>query len=138
MAGAGARRSHGPSRREVVGDARFPAAAADLERVLLGETVSLEQMLAQPSGEERGNRPLRAESRREGRVIGIYASIPMCTAEVNEEACAARVDAVVAPSQRAAAVLVGSGLAASCDGRRRRAPVRLARKSARMPIDAIR
>ena len=59
---------------EVVGDARFRQLRPILERVLLGETVSLEQMLAQPSGEERWESVHYAPNRdAEGRVIGIYA-----------------------------------------------------------------
>ena len=59
---------------EVVGDARFRQLQPILERVLQGEIVSLEQMLAQPSGEERWESVHYAPNRdAEGRVIGIYA-----------------------------------------------------------------
>ena len=59
---------------EVVGEERFRQMQPLLERVLDGEVVSVEQMLAQPSGEERWESVHYAPNRdAEGRVIGIYA-----------------------------------------------------------------
>ena len=59
---------------EVVGEERFRQMQPLLERVLDGEIVSVEQMLAQPSGEERWESVHYAPNRdAEGRVIGIYA-----------------------------------------------------------------
>ena len=59
---------------EVVGEARFRQLQPMLERVLAGETVSIEQMLAQPSGEERWESIHYAPNRdADGSVIGIYA-----------------------------------------------------------------
>ena len=59
---------------EVVGAGRFAQMLPLLERVLGGETVSVEQLLAQPSGEERWESVHYAPNRdAEDRVIGIYA-----------------------------------------------------------------
>ena len=59
---------------DVVGDERFAQMRPLLERVLQGETVSVEQLLAQPVGEERWESVHYAPNRdSEGRVIGIYA-----------------------------------------------------------------
>ena len=59
---------------EVVGEERFRQMQPMLERVLGGETVSVEQLLAQPSGEERWESVHYAPNRdAEDRVIGIYA-----------------------------------------------------------------
>ena len=59
---------------DVVGGERFAQMRPLLERVLQGETVSVEQLLAQPVGEERWESVHYAPNRdSEGRVIGIYA-----------------------------------------------------------------
>ncbi len=59
---------------DVVGGERFAQMRPLLERVLQGETVSVEQLLAQPVGEERWESVHYAPNRdAEGRVIGIYA-----------------------------------------------------------------
>jgi diguanylate cyclase (GGDEF)-like protein/PAS domain S-box-containing protein len=59
---------------EVVGEERFSQMQPMLERVLNGEVVSVEQMLKQPSGEERWEAVHYAPNRdAEGKVIGIYA-----------------------------------------------------------------
>jgi len=59
---------------DVVGGERFAQMRPLLERVLQGETVSVEQLLAQPVGDERWESVHYAPNRdAEGRVIGIYA-----------------------------------------------------------------
>jgi diguanylate cyclase (GGDEF)-like protein/PAS domain S-box-containing protein len=59
---------------DVVGEARFRQMQPMLERVLRGEVVSVEQMMVQPSGEERWESVHYAPNRdAEGQVIGIYA-----------------------------------------------------------------
>jgi diguanylate cyclase (GGDEF)-like protein/PAS domain S-box-containing protein len=59
---------------DVVGGERFAQMRPLLERVLLGETVSVEQLLAQPAGDERWESVHYAPNRdAEGVVIGIYA-----------------------------------------------------------------
>jgi diguanylate cyclase (GGDEF)-like protein/PAS domain S-box-containing protein len=59
---------------EVVGDARGKQLQPLLTRVLAGETVSTEQMLIQPNGEQRWESIHFAPNRdAEGNVIGIYA-----------------------------------------------------------------
>jgi diguanylate cyclase (GGDEF)-like protein/PAS domain S-box-containing protein len=59
---------------DVVGEERFRQMQPMLERVLHGEVVSVEQVLAQPSGEERWESVHYAPNRdAEDRVIGIYA-----------------------------------------------------------------
>ncbi len=59
---------------DVVGEERFRQMQPMLERVLHGEVVSVEQMLTQPSGEERWESVHYAPNRdAEDRVIGIYA-----------------------------------------------------------------
>ena len=59
---------------DVVGEERFAQMRPLLERVLLGETVSVEQLLAQPTGDERWESVHYAPNRdAEGVVIGIYA-----------------------------------------------------------------
>ena len=59
---------------DVVGEERFRQMQPMLDRVLAGEVVSVEQMLAQPSGEERWESIHYAPNRDAvGSVIGIYA-----------------------------------------------------------------
>jgi len=59
---------------DVVGDERFAQMRPLLERVLQGETVSVEQLLTQPVGDQRWESVHYAPNRdAEGRVIGIYA-----------------------------------------------------------------
>jgi len=59
---------------DVVGEQRFAQMRPLLERVLQGETVSVEQLMAQPAGEERWESVHYAPNRdAEGRVVGIYA-----------------------------------------------------------------
>jgi diguanylate cyclase (GGDEF)-like protein/PAS domain S-box-containing protein len=59
---------------EVLGDARSRQVQPLLTRVLAGETISTEQMLAQPNGEQRWESIHYAPNRdAEGNVIGIYA-----------------------------------------------------------------
>jgi diguanylate cyclase (GGDEF)-like protein/PAS domain S-box-containing protein len=59
---------------EVVGEKRFRQLLPVLERVLRGEVVSVEQMLAQPSGEKRWESIHYAPNHdAQGRVVGIYA-----------------------------------------------------------------
>ncbi|MDQ6917431.1 MAG: PAS domain-containing protein, partial [Pseudomonadota bacterium] len=59
---------------EVVGDARARQVQPLLTRVLAGETISTEQLLAQPNGEQRWESIHFAPNRdAEGNVIGIYA-----------------------------------------------------------------
>ncbi len=59
---------------EVLGEARFRLVRPMLERVLQGDTISTEQMLAQPVGEPRWESVHYAPNRDgDGNVIGIYA-----------------------------------------------------------------
>ncbi len=59
---------------DVVGEERYRQMKPMLDRVLAGEVVSVEQMLAQPSGEERWEAIHYAPNRdAAGEVIGIYA-----------------------------------------------------------------